>query len=218
MACVACGSRTELDVFPTEDAADAAPLGIGVDTSISTSEDSSCSACGDSDAGSGDATFEDADATDGSNGPDDGVVPFSSCLGDASALVIVDNVDRYYDTNPRRFEWVAWHQNPAYMDVELDDLPMTDQWSLVFATPVDAGPLSVGSYEDAVFSIQSRLPEMSIGGDGVGCDDTLGSFQVYALDLDDAGAVQTFGATFAQACIGASGGPLTLSGCVYVSR
>jgi len=165
-----------------------------------------------------DASVGDAAITDASVDSPETFVPFSACLGDGSTLVVVDNVDTYFDTNIHQFAWSASHPSPSYLNVVLDDSPLYDQWYLVFTTSVDGGPLIPGVYHDAVDPPQSGLPEMVIDGDGMGCDRTVGAFQVYALDLDDAGAVQTFGATFNQACIGATGGALTLSGCVFVTK
>jgi hypothetical protein len=215
---LACGSRTELDLFDSSGPAGATPHGDDADASASPPDAASCARCADSGVTQNDATLPDAAITDASDESVGTFVPFSACLGDGSTLVVVDNVDTFFNTNIHQFEWVAWHQNPSYIDVELDDLPLYDQWGLVFATPVDGGPLIPGTYNDAVFPPQAGLPEITIGGDAVGCDNTLGAFQIYALDLDDAGAVQTFGATFNQACIGATGGALTLSGCVYVTK
>jgi hypothetical protein len=151
IALFACGSRTELDLYDPSGPADAALRGDDADASGSPPSDASCARCTDSGVAQSDATLPDAAITDASDESVGAFVPFSACFGDGSALVVVDNVDTFFDTNIHQFEWSAWNHNPSYLDVELDDLPLSDQWGLVFATPVDGGPLIPGVYNGATF-------------------------------------------------------------------
>jgi hypothetical protein len=175
-----------------------------------------CESC--LDAASVDADGGSMSSVDGSSDVDEAAVPLSACQGSLSGLVIVDPGDPYFDEDLHQFSWMAWLGPRSSLDLAISEPTLAQNWSLIFATAADAGSLGVGTYDNAGFPASSNMPELVIAGDGMGCDETTGSFQIDTFDLDDAGAVRTFAATYAQQCVGPGGGGLTLTGCVYVSR
>jgi hypothetical protein len=76
-------------------------------------------------------------------------------------------------------------------------------WYLDFAAPIDA-PLAVGVYEDATrFPFQSPTkPGLSIWGEGRGCNQLNGRFEVLEIVYGPTGDVERFAATFEQHCEG----------------
>jgi hypothetical protein len=88
-------------------------------------------------------------------------------------------------------------------------------WHLDFAAPGNA-PLAVGLYEGAQrFAFHSPTnPGMEISGDGRGCNQLTGRFNVLEVEYGPGGVVQRFAATFEQHC---EGGVPALTGSIQVN-
>ena len=88
-------------------------------------------------------------------------------------------------------------------------------WYLDFGAPGDA-PLAVGAYEGAQrFAFHSPTkPGLDIHGDGRGCNELVGRFDVLEVEYGPGGTVQRFAAAFEQHC---EGGLPALTGSIQVN-
>jgi hypothetical protein len=212
---IACG-RTELLLDDFGGGADGGERAEPTDASGTNDGNGLCERC--LDAASVDADGGSASSVDGSTDAEEAAVPLSACQGSLSGLVIADPGDPYFDEDLHQFNWMARLGPPSYLDLEINEPTLAQNWSLIFATASNSGALAVGTYDNAGSPASTNMPDIYIAGDGMGCDEVTGSFQVDTLEVDDAGTVRTFAATYAQQCVGPGGGGLTLTGCVYVSQ
>jgi hypothetical protein len=74
-------------------------------------------------------------------------------------------------------------------------------WEVDMAAP-NGAPLTVGSYPNATrYPFQANVPGLSVYGDGRGCDQDFGQFQVLEIAYDSvSGALTRFAANFVQTC------------------
>ena len=76
-----------------------------------------------------------------------------------------------------------------------------DTWHLNF-TAVEAGTLTVGSYENAQRFADATHPGIDVSGQGRGCNMTTGRFEISEIERDGTGAVTTIAVSFEQHCEG----------------
>jgi hypothetical protein len=90
---------------------------------------------------------------------------------------------------------------PNVISISFDGGP--HWWFLDFAAPMDV-PLAVGVYDEATrFPFQSPTkPGLSVSGEGRGCNELTGQFEVLEVVYSPAGDVERFAATFEQHCEG----------------
>lgn len=89
-------------------------------------------------------------------------------------------------------------------------------WTMSFSTEKLGHPLSVGVYENAdraAFASASHAG-LDIGGDGRGCNELTGKFQIHDVAFASPGKLSSFTASFEQYC---ELGSAALRGCVHYS-
>lgn len=97
------------------------------------------------------------------------------------------------------------HPNGSGVSVSFNTPTYSHWWYLDFAAP-DLQPLAVGSYNGAVrYPFQGAgVPGLSVSGDGRGCNQLTGFFDVHELVLGAGNEVLSFRATFEQHCEGSA--------------
>jgi hypothetical protein len=78
-----------------------------------------------------------------------------------------------------------------------------DDWWIVLLPP-SGGVLTEGTYPDALRFADAGHPGLDVYGDGRGCNEVTGSFEILAIRLGDSGRVKRLDATFEQHCEGAT--------------
>jgi hypothetical protein len=75
-------------------------------------------------------------------------------------------------------------------------------WAAEFAAPSDAGPLVTQVYRNAErYPFQPPgAPGIDVSGDGRGCNQILGHFEIHRIQVSATGALEDFVATFEQYC------------------
>ena len=86
--------------------------------------------------------------------------------------------------------------------------PTGDFW-IVFLAAAGTAPLAVGTYENAQRSADATHPGLDVGGQGRGCNQTTGRFEVTEIGHDATGAIDRIAVSFEQHC---EGGPAALFG------
>ena len=81
-------------------------------------------------------------------------------------------------------------------------------WNLAFAT-IDGAPMVVGAYENATrAAFREHQNGIDVSGDGRGCNQTTGRFDVLEIQADANGNLLRFAVDFEQHCEGAASPPL----------
>jgi hypothetical protein len=114
-----------------------------------------------------------------------------------------------FDDSPRDDDWVTFRVEPS-------DDRQGSSWHLDFSTEQLGVPLGIGVYNDAQRAAfaQPGRPGLSVGGDGRGCNQISGRFQIHEYVLER-GDVQRALISFEQHC---ERGPRVLRGCLSYVR
>lgn len=215
---------------------DTGPTTEGDDTSVSDANaesDADPDAVTSSTSGAPDASTTDGDDTGPYDPPTDGGTTTSDDpgvsveLGDPSPCLLGGNMlvfdgDRgdYIHPGSDVVVTASWEPNTVEPDEIRMTINPTDEtqglwWWLWFSSTEIPAPLEPGLYEDAMrvpFEDPGH-PGLDISGDGRGCNQVVGTFEIHELVIDG-GSLITLTATWSQYC---EGGVDELRGCVHYS-
>ena len=136
---------------------------------------------------------------EGSVDKDDGLSPTSftgtlQIFGSADDFISAGQ-DVSLDPADSEFTVIADVPGKLSITIETSDT----WWSIDVATP-DGEPFVERNYSNAERMSHGGSPEIDIGGDGRGCNETLGGFEVTDVAYDDTGELLHFAASFEQYC------------------
>jgi hypothetical protein len=130
----------------------------------------------------------------------DPIEPTAATLSDALELVsppgeyIGNGITQVFGPNDGAFTAQRFGD---LVQIDFDGGP--HRWTLRFAGP-DFGPLALGEYTGTARFSTPTAAGLDVSGEGRGCNESTGRFEILELGYGADGSVENFAATFEQAC------------------